>query len=60
MSYTKYDEDNRKIRNERQADYLLYREDTPRREEYIPYAVRYNLPQQQPVRRRRRVYAFSN
>lgn len=60
MSYAKYAEDNRKIRNERQADYLLYHEDTPHREEYIPYAVRYNLPQQKPVRRRRTVYAFSN
>lgn len=60
MSYAKYAEDNRKIRNERQADYLLYHEDTPRREEYIPYAVRYNLPQQKPVRRRRTVYAFGN
>lgn len=45
MSYAKYMEDNYKIYQERQADYLLYHEVIPRREEYVPYAIKYQPPQ---------------
>lgn len=58
MSYAKYMEDNHKIRQERQADYLLYHEEVPRREEYIPYAVRYQIPQPKQVRKVRRNYSY--
>lgn len=58
MSYAKYMEDNSKIRQERQADYLHYFEETPRREEYIPYAVRYQIPQPDRVRKVRRNYSY--
>lgn len=58
MSYAKYMEDNHKIRQERQADYLHYYEETPRREEYIPYAVRYQISQPKQVRKGRRTYSY--
>lgn len=54
MGYAKYMEDNYKIRQERQADYIHYYEETPRREEYIPYAVRYQIPQLKQARKVRR------
>lgn len=58
MSYAKYMEDNSKIRQERQADYLRYHEETPHREEYIPYTVRYQIPQSKQVRKVRRTYSY--
>lgn len=58
MSYAKYMEDNCKLRQERQPNFNPYHEETPRREEYIPYAVRYQIPQPKPVRKVRRNYSY--
>lgn len=57
MSYAKYTEDNLKISQERQVDYLYYREKTPRKEEYIPYAVRYHIPPPARTAKQKRTYA---
>lgn len=58
MSYAKYMEDNNKIRQERQADYLLYYEKTPHREEYIPYTVRYKISQPKQTRNDNKKYVI--
>lgn len=58
MSYAKYMEDNNKLRQERQPNYNPYHEEIPRREEYVPYAVRYQIPQPKQARKVRRNYSY--
>ena len=58
MSYAKYMEDNNKIRQERQAEYILYQDKTLRCEEYIPYAVRYKLHQPKQARQVKRKHSI--
>lgn len=58
MGYPKYEEDNRKIWQERQNDYGCYYERPVRQEEYIPYAIRYQLPQTKAVPRKKRSRVF--
>lgn len=58
MSYAKYMEDNYKIRQERQINYNPYHEENSRREEYIPYAVRYQISQPKQTRKARRTYSY--
>lgn len=54
MGYAKYMEDNNKIRQERQASYLLYQDKTQRYEEYIPYTVRYKIHEPKQARKDKR------
>ena len=59
MGYPKYEEDNRKLLQERQSTYGYCQEETPRREEYTPYAVKYQLPQPKSTPRKKRSFVYS-
>ena len=59
MGYPKYEEDNRKLLQERQSTHGYYQEEHPRREEYVPYIVRYQLPQPKTAPRKKRSFLYS-
>lgn len=59
MGYPKYEEDNRKLQQERCTNYGCFYEQPPRREEYVPYAVRYQLPQPKSTPRKKKSYVYS-
>lgn len=56
MGYPKYAEDNREQISERFATIKHTQERTVQREEYIPYHIRYQLPQPKVVRKKKRFY----
>lgn len=59
MGYPKYEEDNRKLLQERQSTYGYFQEETPCQEEYIPYAVKYQLLQPKAEPRKKRSFLYS-
>ena len=59
MGYPKYVEDNRKLLQERQCSCGYYHEKTLAQEEYIPYAVRYQIPQPKTAPRKKRSFVYS-
>ena len=59
MGYPKYEEDNRKLLQERHGNYGYYHEKPLHQEEYITYAVRYQIPQSKTPPRKKRSFVYS-